>query len=116
MHEMGIAAEIERIVIQSIPADVANPKVVRVNLRVGRLAAVVPQSLKFCFDIVTKNGPAEGAELHIEEIGVSARCDGCGHQWEIVEPAFQCPACGGGSIEMLSGRELDIESIELADG
>jgi hydrogenase nickel incorporation protein HypA/HybF len=86
----------------------------RVNLKVGKLAAVVPQSLKFCFEIVSKDGPAEGAELHIEEIGVSARCNDCANLWEIDEPAFLCPKCNSGSIEMLTGRELDIESIELA--
>jgi hydrogenase nickel incorporation protein HypA/HybF len=81
---------------------------------VGKLAAVVPQSLTFCFEIAAKDGPVEGAELHIEEIGVSARCNDCANLWNIDEPAFQCPKCNGGSIEMLTGRELDIESIELA--
>lgn len=115
MHEMGLATEIVRIVTESIPSDMVDPKVERVNLKVGKLAAVVPQSLKFCFDIVAKDGPADGAELHIEEIGVSARCNDCAHRWDIDAPAFQCPRCNSGSIEMLTGRELDIESIELAD-
>ena len=115
MHEMGLATEIVRIVTESIPSDMVDAKVERVNLKVGKLAAVVPQSLKFCFDIAAKDGPAEGAELHIEEIAVSARCNDCANRWDIDEPAFQCPRCNSGSIEMLTGRELDIESIELAD-
>ncbi len=114
MHEMGLATEIVRIVTESIPGDMVDPKVERVNLKVGRLAAVVPHSLKFCFDIAAKDGPVEGAELVIEEIGVSARCNDCKNRWDIDEPAFQCPRCNGGSIEVLTGRELDIESIELA--
>jgi hydrogenase nickel incorporation protein HypA/HybF len=114
MHEMGLATEIVRIVTESIPGDMVDPKVERVNLKVGKLAAVVPQSLTFCFDIAAKDGPVEGAELHIEEIGVSARCNDCAHLWDIDAPAFQCPKCNSGSIEMLTGRELDIESIELA--
>jgi hydrogenase nickel incorporation protein HypA/HybF len=115
MHEMGIATEIVRIVIESIPPDLVNPRVERVNLKVGKLAAVVPQSLTFCFEIAAQGGPAEGARLHIEEIGVSARCHDCANEWMIDQPAFQCPECSSGSIEMLTGRELDIESIELAD-
>jgi hydrogenase nickel incorporation protein HypA/HybF len=114
MHEMGLATEIVRIVTESIPSDVVDPKVKRVNLKVGKLAAVVPQSLTFCFEIVAKDGPAEGAELHIEEISISVRCNDCANMWEIDQPAFHCPKCNSGSIEMLSGRELDIESIELA--
>ena len=114
MHEMGIATEIIRIVSDSIPADLTDQKVVRINLKVGRMAAVVPQSLQFCFEVAAKDTPAEGAELRIEEIAVSALCNTCQHQWQIEDPVFQCPQCDSGSIEMLTGRELDIESIELA--
>ena len=115
MHEMGIATEIVRIVCDSIPPDLKDPKVARVNLKVGKLAAVVPQSLLFCFEIAAKETPVEGARLEIDEIAVSAQCNGCGNQWEIDEPAFQCPQCEGTSVDMLSGRELDIESIELEE-
>jgi len=115
MHEMGIATEIVRIVIESIPADLTDPKVERINLKVGKLASVVPHSLRFCFEIAAKETPAEGAELNIEEIAVSAHCNACEHQWQIEDPVFNCPNCNSGSIEMLTGRELDIESIELAE-
>jgi len=115
MHEMGIATEIVRIVTESIPADMIGCKVARVNLKVGKMAAVVPQSLRFCFDIVAKETAAEGARLEIQEIAVIAHCHACEHQWEIDEPVFICPQCRSGSIEMLSGRELDIDSIELEE-
>jgi hydrogenase nickel incorporation protein HypA/HybF len=115
MHEMGIATEIIRIVIESIPGDLIEPRVERINMKVGKLAAVVPQSLKFCFEVAAKETPAEGADLHIEEIPVLALCHACQNQWPIEDPVFLCPKCEGGSIEMLTGRELDIESIELAE-
>ena len=115
MHEMGIATEIVRIVAESIPPDMIGCKVARVNLKVGKMAAVVPQSLQFCFEIVAKETAAEGARLEIQEIAVIARCHACEHQWEIGEPVFTCPQCQSGTIEMLSGRELDIDSIELEE-
>ncbi len=115
MHEMGIAAEIVRIAVESIPEEMAGSKVARVNLRVGRLAAVVSESLRFCFEIVAKETPAEGAQLDIQQVAVVAQCDACDHQWEIENAAFSCPRCGSGTIEMLSGRELDIDSIELEE-
>ncbi len=115
MHEMGLATEIVRIVTDSIPPDITDPKVVRINLKVGKLAAVVAQSLLFCFEIAAKETPAQGAQLNIEEIAVSARCHSCGEIWEFSEPVFQCPKCCGTKVEMLSGRELDIESIELEE-
>jgi hydrogenase nickel incorporation protein HypA/HybF len=115
MHEMGIATEILRIAVESIPPEMAGSRVVRVHLKVGRLAAVVPESLRFCFEVAAKETAAEGAELDIQEMAVVARCDGCDHQWEIEKAVFSCPRCGSGSIEMLSGRELDIDAIELEE-
>lgn len=115
MHEMGIAMEILEIVQASIPAEMAGVRVQRVNLKVGRMSAVVPDSLRFCFGVAADKTAAQGAELAIEEIDVTARCGDCLHEWTIDAPEFVCPACGSGRTEMLSGRELEIVSIEIAD-
>ena len=115
MHEMGIALEIIRIVQASIPADQTDAQVERVNLKVGKLSAVVPDSLRFCFEVAAQDTSLEGAELAIDEIPVSALCRTCDHRWTIAEPVFICPKCNGGQIEMLSGRELDIDSIEIIE-
>jgi len=115
MHEMGIAIQIAEIATASIPADMADAKIERVNLRIGKFAAVVPSSLKFCFEIVAKDTPLDGSELHIEEIPVVVHCKDCQAQWTINEPAFQCPKCNSSSIDVISGREWDIQSIEIAE-
>ena len=115
MHEMGIAQQIIDIATASIPADMRSARVERVNLKIGKLSAVVPDSLRFCFEIVSKDTPLAGAELAIEETPVVARCKECDARWTIAEPVFTCQACSSGSLEILSGRELDIVSIEIAD-
>lgn len=115
MHEMGIAMQIVEIAIASIPDDMENIRVERVNLKVGKLAAVVPESLRFCFEIVAGETPLSGAELVIEEIPVVAKCNECNEEWTIKEPVFTCNKCKSSSIELLSGRELDIHSIEIFD-
>ncbi len=115
MHEMGIALQIVEIATASLPADLGDARVARVNLKVGKLAAVVPDSLRFCFDVAVKDTPLAGADLTIEEIPVVARCKDCDAQWTIDEPVFICKTCESGSLEILSGRELDIESIEVVE-
>ncbi len=115
MHEMGIALEIIKIVADSVPANLKNPRVEKVNLKIGKLAAVVPESLRFCFEVASRDTPAEGALLHIEEIGVTASCKNCGYSWTALEPVFICEKCGSGSVDLLSGRELDIVSIEVEE-
>ena len=115
MHEMGIALEIIDIVKSSIPADLADARVQSVNLKIGKLSAIVTESLRFCFEIAAKDTPLAGAGLVIEEIPVVARCKACRHEWTISGPAFSCEQCSSGAIDLISGRELDIQSIEIVD-
>lgn len=115
MHEMGIALEIIEIVKSSIPADMAGNRVRAVHLKIGKLSAVIPESLRFCFEVAVRETPLDGAVLAIEEIPVKARCKGCSHEWTVDGPAFSCPRCDSGAIDLLSGRELDIHSIEIED-
>jgi hydrogenase nickel incorporation protein HypA/HybF len=115
MHEMGIAMQIIDIAVASIPADLKNSQVKKVNIKVGKLAAVVPESLQFCFQIAVQDTPLHEAELHIEEIPLKLRCTDCEVEWIAHEPVFLCRECRGTSVEMLSGRELDITSIEVVE-
>lgn len=115
MHEMGVAMQIVEIAAASIPGNLPGARVEKVNLNVGKLSAIVPDSLAFCFEVVSKDTALEGARLHITEIPVQAACNACQNEWTIDQPAFACPACSSGDITLLTGRELDIESIELAE-
>lgn len=115
MHEMGIALEIIDITKASIPSDMASPRVKKIFLAVGKLSAIVPDSLRFCFDVAVRESVLEGAELVIREIPVQARCHDCGNEWTVLEPVFRCERCQGTAVRLISGRELDIESIEVED-
>ena len=114
MHEMGIAQQLMNIAIDAIPEDIENPKIERLNLKIGRLAAVVEHSLTFCFEVITKDTPLEGAQIVIDEIPVRVKCKDCHNEWEVEGPVFTCPNCQDGEVEMLTGREIEITSIELA--
>jgi hydrogenase nickel incorporation protein HypA/HybF len=116
MHEMGIALEIIKIATDSIPANLKNPRVERINLKVGKLAAVVPDSLQFCFEVAARDTALEGALLNIEEIPVTVRCTTCGYCWTAIKPVFICEKCDSSLVDLLSGRELDIVSIEVEEG
>lgn len=122
MHEGALAQEIVRVVEQHLAgykragqAGRQIGRVSRVNVAVGELAAVVPDSLRFWFEALVKGTPLEEAELAIHEVPVCARCSDCGSTFEISGPDFRCPTCGPARVEITSGRELLIESIELAD-
>ena len=112
---MGIAHQLVTIALAAIPDDIEKPRVEKLNLRIGKLAAVVEHSLSFCLEVITKETPLEGAELVIDAVPVCLRCESCKHEWQTQAPAFGCPACKSGQVTMISGREIEISSIELAD-
>ena len=115
MHELGIAQQIVRIAMDSIPPEHAGTPVEAVHLRVGALTAVVPASLEFCFQVVARDTRLAGARLEMEQVPVVARCRACGAQCALEAPPFVCAECGAGDLDLLSGRELLVRSIELAD-
>ena len=116
MHEMGIAQQLAQIALDAIPGDVEAPRVEILNLKIGKLAAVVEHSLTFCFEIIARDTPLEGVKLVIESVPVKIQCQGCHRTWEVDTPMFQCPDCQDTKVEMISGREIEIISLELADG
>ena len=65
MHELSVAAGIFDIVRQHV--SVSQGSLVRVvRVRIGELAAVLPESLEFCFDAIVVGTPYEHASLTIE--------------------------------------------------
>ncbi len=84
-----------------------------VNLRVGHLRQVVPDSLLFYFRLVARETVCAGARLEIEVVPARLRCEGCETEWVAEAAAFRCPSCQGGEVSVVSGDELEVESIEL---
>ena len=109
MHEMGIVAEIVAIAA----ARSGGARVTRVIVRVGKLAAVLPDALLFCFDAATEGTCLEGARLEIEEVPGRARCKACDAEITLDRPFGRC-ACGGDDLEWISGDELQVRAMEVA--
>jgi hydrogenase nickel incorporation protein HypA/HybF len=86
-----------------------------VNLTVGALRQVVPESLEFYFEIVARGTVCEGARLEQTLVAARARCGGCEREWELEPLLFRCPGCGEPAAEVLSGNELEVESIEVEE-
>jgi hydrogenase nickel incorporation protein HypA/HybF len=114
MHELGIAQNILDIVRQAVPEEQTS-SVKRIRIRVGRLAGVVSDSLDFCFNAIVSDTEMAQAGLAIEEVPTISRCRDCGHQFEIENLVFLCPACKSTNLKMISGHELEVVEIELED-
>jgi hydrogenase nickel incorporation protein HypA/HybF len=111
MHEMGIAQSIVDIVQQEM-ARHGISKITTIRLVVGEFTAVVPQSLTFCFEVITKDTPLEGVKLEMEPVPLTGRCGGCGEEFVVQEYRFVCPKCQSQDIQTISGKELFVKEIE----
>ena len=111
MHELSISSAI----VDTAVRHAAGRTVTRVDVRIGRLRQVVPASLSFCFGLVAKDTVCDGAALELEIVPARLRCADCGHAWEIEVPAFRCPRCESADAEVVSGEELEVESIEVEE-
>ncbi len=108
MHELAIAQELVNL---ACARGGDGARIVRVVVAVGKLSAVLPDALRFCFDEVTRETAAEGARLDIVETPGRARCRACGGAVELERPFGRC-ACGGTDLEWLSGEELELREVE----
>ena len=117
MHELAICTGIvdaARTVLAELPPP--PPRVSTVTIRVGQLTSVVPDSLQHHFALLSAGTVLEGARLEIEEIPIRGLCCDCGTRFEIETLCFTCPICGDGGVQLLSGRELSVVSIDTVEG
>jgi len=113
MHELSIAQGIVEIAEEHLPPGSGRVRSVRV--KIGGLAGVVIDSLSFCFDAITPGTRLEGARLDIEHIPITVRCAGCSAVTSITDSEFHCGSCGGTEVSLVTGRELQVSELELAD-
>jgi hydrogenase nickel incorporation protein HypA/HybF len=88
-------------------------KITRINLVVGELSGVVPDCVQFYFDQISKNTIAEGAALNFETKPTQLKCRQCGTAFTPANHEWACPQCQEASVEITSGRECYLESIEV---
>lgn len=112
MHEMALAEGILAVVLDAAEGQ----KVRRVGLQVGRLQMVVPDSLQFSFQLISDGTPAAEAVVEMVEIPVLLRCKECGKETEVNNPPFNCSHCNSFEIEVVSGDQLIVDSVELENG
>ncbi|MDH3455650.1 MAG: hydrogenase maturation nickel metallochaperone HypA [Gemmatimonadota bacterium] len=109
---MSIAQSIVEIVEETLRAE-PGTRVERVVVRIGRLVAVGPDSLAFCYEAITEGTALAGSDLVVEEVPVRVRCRACGETTELETFTFRCARCGGVELSALSGNELVVSHIEV---
>jgi len=109
VHELGIAESVIEAVTERMPGT----RISSISLEVGSLSGIVPDSLRFSFDLAARGTPLEGATLDVTRTAARCRCQACGLVFEPEGGCALCP-CGSAWVTVLSGQELRITSVRPA--
>lgn len=112
MHEMSLAESMREIVEDTARTHGA-ARVRAVRLRIGRLAPIEMDALRFCFDVVMKGTVADGAVLEIEAVPGEGWCWDCERSVELGSFVDPCPLCGGVRLQVTGGTEMRVHEVDL---
>lgn len=113
MHELGIARDLFKIVMQKAREN-SLKTITKVRMKVGVASGIEEDLLRHSFlDHIFPGTIAQGAELELVEETVGAKCKDCGKQIDTSQEfTGHCPACGSFNIEVTKGKDVYLESIE----
>lgn len=110
MHELSLCRSIHGIVDRAR----AGRSVATVHVRVGQLRQVVPETLAYCWGLVSEAGPLAGSQLEVDHVPVVLECCACGATTRVEQVlVLTCGGCGSGDVGILTGEELMVTSIDL---
>lgn len=109
MHELGITRNLVAIVSEQAHGQ----RVRRVWLEIGARTALMPDAVRFCFDVVAQGTVLEGAALDILEILPGLQCEDCGSCAASIDELRHCAQCGSSKLRRRSGDELNIKAMEV---
>lgn len=112
MHELSITQQILDIAI-SKAGEAGAATVKRINLVIGDMSSVMDDCVQFYFDFLSQDSIAQGAQLSFQRIPLKVRCRHCGHSFTPEGEAWSCPQCQEWNVEIISGNEFYLDSIEV---
>ncbi len=112
MHEASITESLLSLALEKAKEAKAK-KITRINVVFGELSGVVGECVQFYFDVISKDTLAGGAVLNFETRPAVVRCNKCNKEFKPENRDWTCPDCHEPGIEIVSGRECYMESIEV---
>lgn len=109
VHEIAIMQG----VVDQVRDRLGDRRVSTVQLSIGKLSGVVPDALRFCFELVTSGTTMDGADLQIDEPEGRAQCRSCGIEFGLDAPILLC-RCGSANVHIVSGDQLLIRAVRVA--
>jgi hydrogenase nickel incorporation protein HypA/HybF len=112
MHEQSIVESLLTLALENAEKAKAS-KIIRIYLVVGELSGVVKEAVDFYFSFLSRDTIAAQASLFFTHTPARLRCRNCNTVFLPEKMDFHCPACKEQQVEIISGRELYIDSMEV---
>jgi len=116
MHELSIVEALIDQVQQELDRAGQQGRVLQLEVSIGRLSGVNPDSVRFAFGLLTPGTVLDRAEILIQEPKPVCHCHVCDAQVEIDDLVVQCPKCAADEITIEGGRDMMLQSIEIEEG
>jgi hydrogenase nickel incorporation protein HypA/HybF len=87
----------------------------KVEVRIGEMAAIDPDALRFCFEAIIIGTDLESLELGIEVCPRRHRCQVCGREFVVRDYDSRCPQCASLETTCISGDELELAYLEIEE-
>lgn len=111
MHELSLC----QAIVDHVVTHAGDHPVRRVEVRIGHLRQVVPDSLQFAWEMLTESTELADCELVIQHVPAVVHCDSCGADTTLDLPVLACAACEGMDVVLRSGEELQVAWIDVAE-
>ena len=112
MHELSIVESFIQVAIDHAKKADAE-RIIRINLTVGELTGVVEEAVQFYFNFLSKDTIASSAVIDFNVKKARLRCRDCGEMFYPGESNYRCPKCDSQHADIIAGKELYVESIEV---
>ena len=87
----------------------------RVGVRIGEMAAIDQDALRFCFEAIVRETDLESLKLGIEVCPLRYRCQACGRDFVVRDYDAHCPQCAGLDTTCIGGDELELAYLEVEE-
>jgi len=116
MHE-GVYTDQIAEAVQAQLAAHPGTKPLKVWVKVGEMLHLQADAVRMHFGALAEGTPLAGVELVLDEAPVELKCRACGALSQPTDHhALACAACSSRDVEVLEGRSVVVERIDLQEG
>jgi len=114
MHELSIANEILNTIKEELGDKLKHIKAL--ELLVGSISGVNSEALFSAIELVLEVEGLKNVNIKIRDEMAFFICKDCGRKTEIEPPLFICKICGSVNGEIVGGKNILIEAVEIENG